>query len=41
MWPPVSYDDITLEMIFAAWKDRVLVKKTLKEIYDNPELYFD
>jgi hypothetical protein len=39
MWPPVSYDDINL--IFAAWKDHVLVKKTLKEIYDNPELYFD
>ena len=31
MWPPVAYNDITLEMIFYSWKDRVLINKTLKE----------
>lgn len=31
MWPPVAYSDITLEILFLAWKDRVLINKTLKE----------
>ena len=31
MWPPVRPEDITLEMIFYAWNDRVLIKKALLE----------
>jgi hypothetical protein len=32
MWPPVAKEDITIEMILHAWKDRMLINKALKEI---------
>ena len=35
MWPPVAYNDITLEMIFLAWKDRVLINKTYYQIWES------
>ena len=37
MWPPVAYSDITVEIIFCAWKDRTLVSKLLKNM-DNEML---
>ena len=32
MWPPVAYEDITIDMIFCAWKDRVMIKKALVDL---------
>jgi hypothetical protein len=28
MWPPVAYED----MVFCAWKDRVMIKKALVDL---------
>lgn len=33
MWPPINYDDITLKIIFESWKEHILVRKLLEEIY--------
>jgi hypothetical protein len=34
MWPPVAPKDVTIEMVFCAWKDHILIKKALNEWND-------